>query len=183
MASNYGLHFGFRRSDESMAIREGRQKVPAAGTFVQGQPVTFDEANPGFVRATAAGDPAITGYTGLLVQEEAWDRSIYQTSILETGDLGLALNSRLCTIWSGNGTKVWFKNTEEVVRADGRTIPAGGVVDFGDPGDLVVGAWLGPVAGGKWGVVGGAGDPAPDDAQLKVTLTNGTDYLEAVLIK
>ena len=182
MASNYGLHFGFRRSDETMAIREGRQKVPAAGTFLQGQPVTFDEANPGFVRATAPGEPAVTGWTGMLIQEEAWDRSIYQSTILETSDLSTVINGRLCTIWSGNGTKVWMKNTEAVTRADGRVVPAGGVADF-DAAPVEVGSYLGAVAGGKWGVVGPANGPAPEDAQMRVTLTNGTDYLEAVLLK
>lgn len=166
-----------------MAIREGRQKVPAnpAGAFRQGMGVVFDEANPGFVRLMDAGDPAVTGYSGLLVQEEAWDVSIYESSIGDSFSLGAVLNNRLCTIWSGNGTKVWFKNTPAQLRADGRAIPASDLVDFG--GDVVIGAYLGATAPGVWGVVGAPGAPAPEEAQMKVTLTNGTDYLEAVLLK
>lgn len=176
MASNYGRNFGFRRSDESMAIREGRQKVPAAGTYRQGQPISIDEANPGWIRHTEAADAPVTGWTGLLVQEDAWDRSIYQSSILETGDLGGVINNRLCTIWSGNGTKVWFKNTGAQLRADGRSIEAAELVDF--TGGIAVGDYLGVSVPGKWGVVSDE-----TTAQMRVTLTNGTDYLEAVLLK
>ena len=176
MASNYGRNFGFRRSDESMAIREGRQKVPATGTYRQGQPVSLDEANPGWIRLTEAADTPVTGWTGLLVQEDAWDRSIYQSTILETGDLGGVINNRLATIWSGNGTKVWFKNTAAQVRADGRSIEAAELVDFS--GGIAVGDYLGVSTPGKWGVVADE-----TTAQMRVTLTNGTDYLEAVLLK
>ena len=161
-----------------MAIREGRQKVPAnpVGGFRQGMGVVIDAANPGFIKLLEPGDPTITGYSGLLVQEEAWDVSIYGTSISDSFGLGSVHNNRLCTVWSGNGTKVWFKNTPAQVRVDGRSIDAVELVDFGTP--PAIGDYLGVTAPGVWGVVA---DPA--EAQMVVTLSNGTDYLEAVLIK
>ena len=32
MASDYGLHFGFRRSDETLRVSEGRFRTPVTGT-------------------------------------------------------------------------------------------------------------------------------------------------------
>lgn len=124
MASDYGSSFGFRRSDESLAIREGRQKVPATGTFLQGQAVTFDSANPGYLKLCAA-DPGFTpGFTGLLVQEEAHIFSSYANQYFDTYDLSAVKNNRLAIIWTGPGGKIWLKNRASGTRKDGRTFGA-----------------------------------------------------------
>lgn len=172
MASDYGLNFGFRRSDESMAIREGRQKVPGTGTFRQGECVVIDPANPGFLKRGAAGEPAVPGWSGMLVQEEVWDRSIYGRQTLDSFALDEVLNGRLATIWSGAGTKVWFKNTPGQTRADGRVIPAGGLL--ADPTTLAVGDYLG------WNGTAYAEVADATTAHFRVTLANGVDYVEAV---
>jgi hypothetical protein len=175
MASDYGLNFGFRRSDETMAIREGRLKVPATGVFRQGECVVFDPANPGFLKRAAAGEPAVPGYSGMLIQEEVWDRSIYQTSVLDSFSLDTVLNNRLATVWSGAGTKVWFKNTLAQTRVDGRVIPAGGLLT--DPTTLAIGNYLG------WDGTGYAEVADATTAHFIVTLANGVDYAEAVRLK
>lgn len=171
MASDYGRNFGFRRSDETMAIREGRQKVPAAGVFTQGECVVIDPANPGFLKRGGANEPAVPGFSGMLVQEEIWDRSVYGRQVLDSFALGEVLNNRLCTIWSGAGTKVWFRNTVAQNRVDGRAITAGGLLDA--PEGMTAGEFLG-WTGTKWGVVA---DKA--DAHFVITLSNGLDYVEA----
>lgn len=174
MASDYGLNFGFRRSDESMAIREGRLKVPSLGTFKQGECVVFDPANPGFLKRAAAGEPAVPGWSGMLVQEEVWDRSIYGRQTLDSFALDEVLNNRLATVWSGAGTKVWFKNTPLQNRVDGRVIQAGGLL--ADPTTLEIGSFLG-WDGTKYAEVADA-----TTAHFRVTLANGVDYAEAVRI-
>lgn len=176
MASDYGLNFGFRRSDETMAIREGRLKVPSTGTFVQGECVVFDPANPGFLKRAAANEAAVPGYSGMLIQEEAWDRSIYGTQVVDSFSLHEVLNNRLATIWSGAGTKVWFKNTPAQTRVDGRVIPARGLL--ADPTTLAVGDRLG-WDGTRYAEVSGLAG-APTNAHFIVTLANGVDYAEAV---
>lgn len=181
MASDYGLNFGFRRSDESMAIREGRQKVPAVGAFKQGECVVIDPANPGFLKRGAAGEIAVPGWSGMLIQEEAWDRSIYGRQVLDSFGLSDVLNNRLATIWSGAGTKCWFKNTPLQNRVDGRVIPASGLL--ADPTTLVIGDYLG-WNGTHYAEVAPAADGGPPaTAHFRVTLANGVDYAEAVRLK
>ncbi len=176
MASDYGLNFGFRRSDESMRSgTEGRLKVPAVGTFYQGDVVTFDPANPGFLKKAAANDPILAGYTGLLIQEEGWDFSIYQAGpTIDSFQRGLVRNSRLAAIWTGAGLKVWLKNTAASARADGRSVLARTVVTATGVavGDLL--AWDGT----KFIETATAAQ-----AFARVTLSNGVDYVEAVLIQ
>jgi len=133
MASDYGLNFGFRRSDESVAVREGRLKTPVAGTFRLGSLVKFDAASVGFLTAAAASDIGEGATVGLLVQEEIWNRSIYETMHLDSFGLGVAYNNRPSVIVAGAGTKVWFKNTLASTRADGRVIAAVTMVDFTIP--------------------------------------------------
>ncbi|HEY5051213.1 MAG TPA: hypothetical protein VII50_09960, partial [Acidothermaceae bacterium] len=131
MADDYGLNFGFRRSGESMSVREGRLSVPAggpvwpaAGSFHQGDFVTIDPASPGFLKLAPANTPAQTGVSGLLVQEDPnlFD-SIYNRigpGILhDSYDLGRIINNRLAIIWAGAGVKFWVKNTLDVTRPDG----------------------------------------------------------------
>ena len=115
MASDYGLNFGFRRSDESMATREGRFKTPATGTaLLLGTAVQLDPANEGRLKQCAANAAPKSGLSGLLVQEESHLGSIFQASPLlghDSLDLGTAKLDQLSTMWAGVGTKVWFKNT------------------------------------------------------------------------
>ena len=132
MASNYGPNFGFRRSDESMAIREGRLRTPATGTFRIGTLVAIDPANPGFLKAAAANAVGRGGTVGLLVQEEAHIQSIYGAEHYDSysSRYSIAKNNTLSVIWAGSGTKVWFRNTGAQTRADGRSVSAVTMVDL-----------------------------------------------------
>lgn len=174
MASDYGLNFGFRRSDESVLNREGRLKVPTTGTFRLGSLVMFDTANPGYLKAATSGAVGEGGTVGLLVQEEIWDRSIYAPEKIDSFYYGVARNNRLAVIASGAGAKVWFKNTAAQTRADGRSIAAVTMVDFTNVDVLDYLTWDGT----KFVV-----SATVADSMLRVTLTNGTDYCEAVLTR
>lgn len=141
MASDYGLNFGFRRSDESMGIREGRFKTPVGSALKLGTAVRVDAASPGYVKAVPVGDINVTpqiGLFGVLVQEEIHIRSIYETDTVDSYGLGVARADKLSVIYSGAGTKVWFRNNATSTRADGRVIAAVTIVDVtglavGDP--------------------------------------------------
>jgi hypothetical protein len=125
MASDYGINFGFRRSDESVRTSEGRVKTPATGPLLLiGTAVEIDPVNGGYLRVAAAAAKPRPGTCGLLVQEEVWDRSIYERERVDSFVLGLAKPNRLSVITTGAGTKVWFKNTGAQNRADGRSITA-----------------------------------------------------------
>jgi hypothetical protein len=175
MASDYGLNFGFRRSDESMRTSDGRLKTPATGTFRIGSLVTYDPAAPGFLKAAAANEVGEGATVGLLLQEDAWDRSIYQTKHLDSFGLGLALNNRNAVITSGAGTKVWFKNTAGSTRADGRVITAVTMVDLTGVAVKDFLTW----DGSKF--VKGAG---LSDSMLRVTVVDSANgYVEAVLTR
>lgn len=174
MASDYGLNFGFRRSDETVRVSEGRQKVPVTGTFRLGSQVEIDPANPGYLKVSPSGtDVTGGGYVGLLLQEEIWDRSIYAPTRIDSFYYGIARNNRLAVITSGPGTKVWFKNTAAQTRADGRVIAAVTMVDFTTP--PVVGSYL--TWNGTNFLVGTSAN-----SLMRVTLTNGVDYVEATLV-
>lgn len=173
--SNYGYNFGFRRSDESMRSgTEGRLKVPATGTFLIGDLVEFDAANPGFIKKSAAAAPIEAGFRGLLIQEDAWDVGVHGNQYLTTVDKDVVRNGRLCAIWTGSGLKVWLKNTPALTKPGqrartGRTI----VTAVG----LAIGDFL------AWD---GAKYIKAIDATTavgRVTLTNGVDYVEAVILK
>jgi len=175
MASDYGLNFGFRRSDESVRVSEGRLKTPVTGTFRLGSLVTFDSANPGRLAAAAAGAVGDGATVGLLVQEEVWDRSIYETSHLDSFSLGLARNDRPAVITAGSGTKVWFKNTAGSTRADGRTTTAVTMVDLTGVNVLDYLTWDGAKFIKGTGVA---------DSMLRVTSVDATNgYCEAVLTR
>lgn len=144
MASDYGLNFGFRRSDETSAVREGRLKTPVAGTFRLGYLVMFDAASAGYLKVATANAVGEGSTVGLLVQEEIWDRSIYETSHLDSFALGTAYNNRPSAIVSGAGTKIWLANTVSQTRADGRVIAAQTPVAWGTvPGVLDYLTWDG----------------------------------------
>lgn len=177
MASDYGLNFGFRRSNETSRYSEGRFKVPAAGTFRQGSLVMIDGASPGYLKAGTANVVGEGGTVGLLVQEEIWDRSVYTPSIIDSFYLGVARNNRLAVITGGPGTKVWFKNTPAQTRADGRAIGAVQMVDFTTPPvALDYLTWTGTQ-------YAKSGSNVVTDSMLRVTLSNGVDFLEAVLTR
>lgn len=176
MASDYGINFGFRRSDESLLHKESRLKVPTTGTFRMGSLVTFDPANPGYLKAADANAIGEGSTVGLLTQEEVWDRSFYGPEHIDSFYLGIARNNRLADIASGAGAKVWLKNTAAQTRADGRTIAAVTMVDLttGAPAVLDYLAWDGTK------FVKGTD---ATDSMLRITLTNGSDYCEAVLVR
>lgn len=185
MASTYGPNFGFRRSDETLSVREGRQRVPtAATTWKQGFLVTPDTAAPGYLKlpdttALTAGE-LNSGTYGLIVQEEDHVPDLYDKTRLgwATYDLGGVKPGRLAIMWSGIGVKVWMKNTKVQNRVDGVTVPA--VTMFTATG-LAVGDWL-KFDGTKW-LEGTA-----LNGFLQVTLYDasggaGAEYLEAVVAK
>lgn len=125
MASDYGRNFGFRRSDESVRISEGRVKTPKTGpVLLIGTAVEIDPVNAGFLRVAAANAKPRSGTCGLLVQEESWDRTVYESDRIDSFSLGYAKKNRLSVITNGPGTKVWFQNTGAQTRADGRDIAA-----------------------------------------------------------
>lgn len=176
MASDYGLNFGFRRSDESVRVSEGRVKTPATGAaLLLGTAVELDPSNAGYLRVAASGAKPRTGTCGLLVQEEVWDRTIYEAQRVDSFLLGIAKKNRLSVITNGAGTKVWFKNTDQQDRADGRSIAA---VTMFDSTSVAVGhglAWDGT----KWVNVT---DPTDATSFMEVTFYDASKkYLEAVL--
>lgn len=175
MASDYGLNFGFRRSDESMAVREGRHKTPSTGTpLLQGTAVQIDPANPGYMMQSPANPVPLTGFHGLLVQEDAHLFSIHEPLWRDTYQLGTTKLNKLSVIWSGAGTKVWFKNTAAETRFDGQNYDAVNIVNLTgvDVGDGL--GWNGT----QWVVT----DATTTNAWLTVTLVNATAaYCEAVL--
>jgi hypothetical protein len=132
MASDYGLNFGFRRSDESVRVSEGRFRTPATGSpLLIGTAVQIDPANAGFVKPCAASAPIVPGVAGILVQEEAHWGSIYgqDVSLYDSYNLGVAKLNCLSVITTGAGTKVWFRNTTGATRADGRVTPSVTIVN------------------------------------------------------
>lgn len=178
MASDYGINFGFRRSDESVRLSEGRVKTPATGPLLLlGTAVEIDPAKAGFLRAAASGVGPRPGTCGLLIQEEVWDRTIYEAGRVDSFALGIAKPNRLSVISTGAGTKVWFKNTPAQSRADGRQINA--TTMFLATG-VAVGrglAWNGT----QWVDVASPTDPT---AFMEVTFFNpAASYVEAVLTR
>ena len=124
MASDYGLNFGFRVSDETRRSSNGRVRTPVGSALHLGTAVEIDPAAPTFLKVAASGAKPRTGTCGLLVQEEIWDRPLYGQQIVDSFALGVALPNRLSVITNGAGTKVWLKNTAGQTRADGRVIAA-----------------------------------------------------------
>jgi hypothetical protein len=178
--SDYGLNFGFLRSDESSrSAAEGRFKTPAGSSLLLGTMVEIDPASPGYLKASASNAECVTGYSGLLLQELEFDRSIYESdaSLVDTLQKGVAKANRLAVITSGAGTKVWLKNTSTVTRADGRVVTGRTMVTLTG---LAVGDRLG-WDGTKWVEVDGT---TITNAVMKVTAVDSAKALvEAVLIK
>lgn len=174
MASDYGLNFGFRRSDESLRLSEGRFKTPVGSTLKLGTAVEIDPASAGYLKQSAANAVPVPGKSGLLLQEENHLRNTYDTWGYDSFDMGIAQADKLSVITSGAGVKVWFKNTAGETRADGRVISA--VTMFTAAG-LAVGERLG-WDGTKW--VESDGSTIPHWFVLtSVDVAGG--YVEAVL--
>ena len=172
MASDYGLNFGFRRSDESMATREGRFKTPvdADPLLLQGSAVMIDAAVPGYMKQAPADTAPLSGLTGLLVQEESHLFSAFEEHGHDSYSLGRAKNDQLSVIWAGVGTKVWFRNTPARSRF-GRNSEAVQMVDLTGVG-----------VGDSLGWNGAMWVKSDVDTAGWLTVTNvSTDYCEAVL--
>jgi hypothetical protein len=176
MASDYGLNFGFRVSDESYRRSNGRVKTPATGApLLLGTAVELDPANPGYLRVAGSAAKPRTYTCGLLVQEEVWDRAIYEAQVVDSFALGVAKPNRLSVITNGAGSKVWFRNTAAQTRADGRVIPA---VTIFDPTNVAVGRGL-TWNGTQWVDIA---DPTSATAFMEVTwFEPAYGRLEAVL--
>lgn len=178
MASDYGLNFGFRRSDESLRVSEGRFRTPASGPILlQGTCVEIDPAAPGFLRVGAANVAPRTGTCGLLVQEEVWDRSFYEREVVDSFELGKTKKNRLSVLTNGAGVKVWFQNTAAQTRADGRVIDSVTIVNLTG---VAVGDQLG-WSGTTWVKVDGT---TITEGHMEVTeVDTAKGYVEAVLLK
>ena len=178
MASDYGLNFGFRRSDESMAVREGRLKTPVGSALLLGTAVEQD-ADTGFLKQSANNAAPVSGLSGLLVQEEDFIYLLgsgYATRSNDSFDLGVAQANKLSVVYGGVGTKVWLKNTPSQTRADGRVIAAVTIVNVTG---VSVGDGLG-WNGTTWVKSNGTTTPH----WLRVTAVSGSGssaYVEAVL--
>lgn len=172
MASDYGLNFGFRRSDETLSTREGRFKTPADADLRVGTAVEIDPANAGYMKQADANAAPTTGLSGLLVQEEDHVFGLFDTPVHDSLSRGMAKRDKYSIIWSGQGVKVWFRNTDEYSRG-GRNADA---VEMVTLADLAVGDSLG-WDGSKW-VESDGGATVPD--WLTVTAV-GSDSVEAVL--
>lgn len=179
MASDYGLNFGFRRSDESMATREGRFKTPLAGNpLLQGSAVQLDPATPGYLKQVTAAVAPVSGLHGLLVQEESHIPDLFNRIDVighDSYDLGLCKKDQLSVMWAGVGTKVWYRNTAAYSRGV-RSKAAVTVVDVTGVGIGDSLAW----DGSKWIKATGA------TGWLTVTAVTGTGatagaYVEAVV--
>ena len=107
--SDYGQNFGFRRSDEHLRSgNEGRFRVPKTGVFKQGDLVTIDTANPGYVKKADANANLEPGFTGILIQEEVHLLPSPANKAKDT-----VVNRNLCSIWTGAGLKIWLRNTAD----------------------------------------------------------------------
>jgi hypothetical protein len=177
--SDYGLNFGFLRSDESSrSAAEGRFKTPVGSALVLGTMVEVNPASAGYLKQSAVNAAVVTGYTGLLLQELEFDRSIYESdaSLVDTLQKGVAKPNRLAVITSGAGTKVWFKNTSTVTRADGRVVAGRTMATLTS---VAVGDELG-WDGSKWVEVNGG---TVTNAVMKVTaIDSAKGLVECVLL-
>jgi hypothetical protein len=178
MASDYGLNFGFRRSDESVRVSEGRFRTPATGAaLLIGTAVQIDPANSGYLKVCASAAPLVPGVAGILVQEEVHFGSVYAqpTADFDSYNLGVAKLNTLSVVSTGAGTKVWFKNTTGGARSDGRVVPS---VTIWSPAGVALGDSLG-WNGTTWVKVTDL-----TTAWMTVTSVNTTaGYVEGVLVK
>lgn len=141
MASDYGRNFGFRISSEEYRYSNGRYRTPATGNALAlGSAVVVDPATPGYMKAGAANEVLVPGWSGILLQEEIHINTAYQTQVYDSYSLGLAKLGKLSVITNGAGVKVWLANTAAETRVDGRVIPA---VTIFNTASVTVGSYLG----------------------------------------
>lgn len=175
--SDYGLNFGFLRSDESSrSAAEGRFKTPVGSSLLLGTMVEIDPDNVGYLKQSGANPDLVTGYTGLLLQELDFERSIYESDVasIDSFQKGVAKPNRLAVITSGAGTKIWLRNTAGQNRVDGRVISPRTMVT--SPETLSVGATL-AWNGTRWAA-------SSTNPMMRVTAVQPSKLLiEAVLIK
>lgn len=178
MASEYGLNFGFRRSDESMRTSEGRFRTPIAGApLLIGTAVQIDPANPGFLMACAANAPIVPGVAGLLIQEEQHIGSIYGQPVdtYDSFNFGVTKKNTLSVVSTGAGVKVWFRNSTAQNRVDGRSVSAVTICDL-------TGAGLGDTLG--WDGAKWVKTTTASAAWMTITaISTANAYVEGVLLK
>lgn len=124
--SDYGFNFGFRNTLEDAAVREGRWKIPATAEgrkIRQGDLVTHDSANPGFVKLAPTGAKPEVGVTGLCIQSSGWYPDIHSVGVVDSHGREKT-KPGLTAVHSGAGIKIWVKNTAKKSFPDGREIPA-----------------------------------------------------------
>lgn len=127
----YGDSFGFRRSNiELWSGGEGRQRVPATGTFLQGDLVEFDPAAAGFVKKSAANAAPEPGVRGLAIQESAHIGSVFDGAFPTQERLEVLKNGETLLILTGGGIKVWMKNRAASQRSGGQPVSARTIVDL-----------------------------------------------------
>lgn len=177
---NYGRNFGIRRLDDKLATREARFRTPLTGDLTQGMLVAIDPATAGHLKVAANNADVTPGFTGLLIYEDVWVRSIYEPDIpvLDSFSYGLVKNDKQAQLVTGPGIKFWLKNTLEDDRTDGRVIPA--VTVLGSLASRAVGDVL--VWNGSEYVPSAAGT-AHAVATITALDNTGDGYVEAVLLK
>lgn len=177
MASDYGLNFGFRVSGETLRIANGTNiRTPVGSSFQQGTLVEINNSSAGYLKQAGNAAKPRAGVCGLLLQEEVWDRSIYQSNQIDSFSLGVCLPNRLSVITSGAGVKIWMKNTGSITRADGRVI--GAVAMFTNT-SVALGRGL------QWNgsVYVDIADPLDAASIGEVVAYTGTNYVEVILNK
>lgn len=114
-----GYHRSFGMRSFENIVRVARFRTPANVTFVIGEPVMLDSANPGRLKAATAG-VAPGANTGIVVFEHIQMQGI--DAMLNTNsDLATVPAGRYAQMVHGPGTKVWFKNAADKTLYDGRT--------------------------------------------------------------
>lgn len=151
---SYSRNFGFRSFEN--IVRRGRLRTPAASSFKIGAPVTLDPAAAGFMKAAVAG--ASTAGAGVVVFERIQAQGV-DAQLAGTADFDTVPASTYAQIVSGNGTKIWVKNTAAKTLYDGRTIAAGTLLNVSVVlSGLAIGAQLTPDGSGKFKVANGTTD-------------------------
>lgn len=191
MASNYGLHFGVRRWDEDVAIREGRYKTPTTGSkLLTGSCVEIDFAAPGYMKQGVNNCSSRVGVSGLLIWEDQFLQlgpigSINAPLRQDTALLAYAALGKYAVIAHGPGSKFWFRNVPERVLPDNYDFPA--VVPVAGLGpdhgsSVALGDFLG-WNGTQWATVATADEGAHPTAWMQVvTLNDAAASLEATLL-
>jgi len=188
MASNYGPHFGVRRWDEDVAIREGRFKTPTTGDrLLLGTAVEIDFDAPGFMKASDDGVTLRSGVSGLLIYEDQFlvtgpIGTINAPYRQDTSYLAYAQLGRYAVIAGGAGSKFWFRNVDARTTPDGFPFPAIEPVAGLGAGGVANGDFLG-WNGTQWETTGphSAARPAGSWFQV-VSLNDAAKIIEVTLL-